>query len=216
MPPDTDTALTIDESINLVDFDDVKDMIGWKPTSSINDDLLIRTINAVNELVADWTQRQFVKEDAAAMRHYVIDRDDLDENSVMIDDLTAAPTAIAMKLRDGTLLADVDLDFVEAKTLTWRNGWPVVELEFIPGFAGGTILVPGAKLEVTGVWGWPKVPQDVTYFAMQTIAAWSTKDLSKFSASYRLDAQRIEIPRLLPDTVKAGLKLFRRTPMGRG
>jgi hypothetical protein len=212
---DTDSALTIDASINLVDFDEVKDLIGWKPSSTINDDLLIRTINAVNELVHDYTQRQFVKEAAPAMRHYLLDHDDVDERSVMIDDLSELD-AIALKLRDGTLIEDVDLSMVEPKTLTWRPGWPFVELEFIPGFATSTRLRAGSKLEVTGTWGWDAVPADVRYWAMQTIAAWSTKDLSKFSASYRLDAQRIEVPRLLPDTVKAGLSLFRRRTVGRG
>jgi hypothetical protein len=206
---DIDTPLEIDQTINLVDFDRVKALIGWKSTSTINDDLLIEAINAVNELIHDYTQRQFVKDAAPETRRFLLQPDDVDERSLMIDDL-AELDSVELKLRDGTLVETCDLNLVDAKTHSRRPNQPVVELEFIPGFATSARIARHQAVDVTATWGWPQIPTRATYWAMQTIAAWSTKDLSKFSASYRLDAQRIEIPRLLPDAAKAGLKMLRR------
>jgi hypothetical protein len=209
--------VTLDPAINLVDFDLVKSFIGWKSTTDTNDDLLRQGINAVNGLIHDYTGRQWIKDDAASTRRFVLEYDDVYERSLMIEDLTtlAAPATVAIKLRDGTLLETCDLTMIEGKTHAPRGraGFPIIELEFIKGFAGSARLATGWAVDVTGIWGWDAVPAEVVNFAMQEIARWSTRDLSKFSATFRLDQQRIEIPRVLSDTTRAGLKLFRHVPV---
>lgn len=216
----------LDTSVLLVDFDLTKQFVGWKQAAGENDDLLKLAINSVCSLIADYTDRQFVKEATPATRRFVLERDDVDEGSVMIDDL-ATLSGINVVLRDGTLVQTVDLSTVdEVKARTWRSSAPIEELQFngqwVPGFddfyRGGLAFEqpgrrPGYAIDVTGVWGWPAIPDQAVYWAMQTIAAWSTKDISRFAASFRLDTGRVEIPRVLPDAAKAGLQLFRRVPV---
>ena len=208
----------------FVDFDATKLFIGWKTTDTANDALLAEAINAVCGLICDWTDRQLVKEDAPATRRFPLEREDIEEGSVMIDDL-AELTGVNVVLRDGTLVQTVDLDTVdEVKARTWRAGSPIEELQFngawVPGATGALFhsgffsdtpdVRPGYAIDVTGTWGWPAVPDKAIYWAWQTIAAWSAKDISRFAATFRLDTGRVEVPKVLPDTAKAGLQSLRR------
>jgi hypothetical protein len=208
-----ETTVPLDSDA-LCDFELTKQLVGWKSTSEANDDQLRSLINDVSDLIHEYTGRQFVVDEEPATLRYLLETDDVEERSLMIDDLSAPAETIEIRLRDGTLLETVDLALVEQLTHSRRRGRPIVELGFVPGFSGSALLARGNAVDVTGTWGWPEIPETVTRFAMNTVAAWATRDLSKFSASFRLDSQRVEIPRVLPDTVKAGLKLFRRTPVG--
>jgi hypothetical protein len=199
-----------DPAVLLVDFDQVKLFVGWKTTDTANDALLAQAINSVCSLIADYTDRQLVKEASATTRRFILDQDDVDERSVMIDDLSATPTQIQIKLRDGTLVETCDPTLVEeVKSHRWRAGWPIEELLFNGGFATSAQLRAGYAVDITGVWGWPAIPDEAVYWTLQTIADWSTKDISRFARTFRLDTGRVEIPRVLPDTAKAGLDFLR-------
>lgn len=66
------------------------------------------------------------------------------------------------------------------------------------------------RLDITGAWGFPTVPDDVKHWCNVTVAEWLRKDVSAFSSVFNIDTQQVERPASLPTAVLAGLRDYRR------
>jgi hypothetical protein len=198
----------LDPAVALCGLAETKQLLGVGATQTVDDDLITTMINTAGDLIHEYTKRQWIKGAAGEERIYRLDVDDVDERSLMVDDL-AILTGVVLKRRDGTLLQTLTLADVDALTHTWRAGWPIIELGFPWDVTTPAQLHRDVRIHVTGTWGWAAVPATVHGMAMQTAANWSKREISKLSASIKVEVGRYEIPRVLPDTVKAALALFR-------
>lgn len=76
-------------------------------------------------------------------------------------------------------------------------------------------LFPGGRDEaerevtVTGVWGFPSVPEDVKHWCVITVCEWLDQNVQSFSRTFSVDEGRLERPEALPSAVRAGLAHYR-------
>jgi len=63
---------------------------------------------------------------------------------------------------------------------------------------------------VTGVWGFPKVPDDVKQACITTVMVWAERDIRTFSETFSLEEQVITLPRTLPRQVYDTVVRFQR------
>jgi hypothetical protein len=65
---------------------------------------------------------------------------------------------------------------------------------------------PGeCEIAVTADWGFASVPDDITHWALTTIAIWIKREVQVFERTFNLDSTYLERPQALPSAVKAGL-----------
>lgn len=65
---------------------------------------------------------------------------------------------------------------------------------------------PGeCEIAVTGDWGFATVPDDITHWALTTIAIWIKREVQVFERTLNLDSTFLERPQALPNAVRAGL-----------
>lgn len=81
----------------------------------------------------------------------------------------------------------------------------VYRYALLPGYLTGEY-----EASVTGTWGWPQIPADVEHWCIVTVGIWLRRDVSAFSASLRLEEDRMERPDALPSAARLGLRHYRR------
>jgi hypothetical protein len=88
-----------------------------------------------------------------------------------------------------------------------REDWePITCLRF----TGGYYIPAEGTVAVTGTWGFPKVPEDIRQACVVTVATWDARDVSKFSATFSLDENRVELPHVLPRQVQETVDAYKR------
>lgn len=65
------------------------------------------------------------------------------------------------------------------------------------------------EVTVTGVWGYPTIPDDLEHACIVTVATWLRLHVSAFSTVFNVDEQQLERPEALPSAVRAGLSHYR-------
>jgi len=127
---------------------------------------------------------------------------------IRVGDMTSAPTAASVIGEDGatvtTLTAATDL---ESQPLV-RASWEPITMLRLRRSAGG--LAPDYRLSVTGSWGWPAVPEDVTQAAIMTAGHWCRRYVQAFSSSYSPEAGEDGVPESIPPAARAILAMHRR------
>lgn len=212
--------------------DDVKAYLpGLEPEVEDNvDDQLIRLINAGSRLIYRFANREFISRDttgaygdtsvAATLRVFDVTTEMLDWANddvyrvLELGDLSDSPTLVTVKDPNGNVIetpaaaAYVELDRDR------EPDEPIRALWFRPDVTNATELRDGYAAEITGIWGFPSVPEDVRQAAI-TQAAWPlVADVERFSRTFNGDANRVEIPRALCDVSREFLKRLRVTGVG--
>lgn len=80
-----------------------------------------------------------------------------------------------------------------------------------PDYPGGRDQLE-REITVTGIFGWPSVPEDVRHWAVITVCSWLDNNVQAFSRTFVIDEGRLERPESLPSAVRAGLRTYRQTP----
>lgn len=65
------------------------------------------------------------------------------------------------------------------------------------------------EVTVTGVWGFPAVPDDIRHWCVVTVCEWMDRNVQTFSRTFSVDEGRLERPEALPAAVRAGLAHYR-------
>lgn len=66
------------------------------------------------------------------------------------------------------------------------------------------------EVEVTGLWGWPAVPDDVRLWCGITVVTWLRSDVAAFSTTFQIDEGRTQRPEELPSAVRHALRGYKR------
>lgn len=183
-----------------------------KPTGDVQQDATISAlITAASKAILNYTEREFAPVVTATVRTFETEINGVDTFlSLAPWDLQPTPTPVVQ----------IDTD-VSAKTLATD------EYRFFPvGTPDGvytsirlqpltlpTINRVGWKnrqVQITGTWGFPEVPADVTEAAVITVALWLRREVSAFTTTYNLDESRTERPEALPSAVRAMLSNYLR------
>ena len=172
------------------------------PSDDENDDLLRRLINAAsNEIHKTSGNREFVAVNAVRDGAGVVT---IAEQARVFDALTLRPTRSKhwqMRVGDLASLAAVSIDGVAvdvAKVTTLprvREPWrPITRLRM----PLDVDWHEQSLITITGVWGFPQIPEDIRQAAIVTVTIWAARDLQTFSDVFVAAEGRVEIPRSLP------------------
>lgn len=65
------------------------------------------------------------------------------------------------------------------------------------------------EVTVTGLFGYPSVPEDIRHWCVITVCEWLDQNVQSFSRTFSVDEGRLERPEALPSAVRAGLAHYR-------
>lgn len=163
---------------DLCTLADVRNYID-KPTGDRHqDDLLHDLIRAASVAIPRYCGRQFALDTSSSTRTFDLGRV-WDRPRVRIDDLSAVPSAVAIIDANGDAVgsltvsgASQDIEFYPLNRDTALE--PITHIGLRP--RATTRLYPDRFLTVTGIWGWPSIPDDVRLAAIQQVREWWRRD----------------------------------------
>lgn len=196
-PIDLCTVADVKAFLNL-DADD--------PNASVNDDVIQRLVTAASEMIQREAQREFKTLDGATARsrYFTATVADQAAQRIRTDDLTSLTSATVRDAYGTTIYNPLSSPVLLPRNAP-RFGEPYTAI----GFPSASPVEAGYELEVLGVWGFPAVPRGIRQDAIVTAATWFARDVEKFSATFALSENRIEIPRTLPSQVQDHVNSYR-------
>lgn len=211
---------------DLCTVDDVKALMQKTGPNAGNQDALIQTLitRASIKIMRD-TGREFVpggpnsEPFSQATRTFeFLDSDYGDETFVDLNPYDLAAT------QSGPLVVEIDTDTTSPTTLTtdqWRL-WPrpasqgvfmaIKLLSMLGNIA--PVGFRNRQLQVTGDWGFPSIPFEVTQACAETVIWWLTAYPAARAAAGQDASQAVVSPRSLPMSAVDLLSVFARTAIG--
>lgn len=163
-------------SVALTDVNQVKLWLGLDDTDPSQDDRLVWLINASSRAIMEYCQREFVSDLGSGTRTFALKRDNLitfgkwdlqSVSQVQIDTDAASTPSTLSNTQYQLLPLDAPNGVYSAlKFYTYTPG-PVLRQ-----LAGGLYR----QVAITGLWGFPSVPEDVEQAAIITAAKWFRRD----------------------------------------
>lgn len=141
-------------------------------------DLLTRLINAASSAIRQRAQREFKAANPAAHQR-LFDVAPARLREVPIGDMRAVPTAVAVQNTAGVATA-LELTDVIALPLSRPSSEPISRLRLRSAVA----LTDSDTLAVTGLWGFPAVPEDVRQACVVQVREWFVADLSRYGEAF--------------------------------
>lgn len=183
----------------LCDPADVKEYVGIDEADDDYDNLLVRLVNAASEAIYRVTEREFVVDGSNPLTRTFDVFGSYADGFLYVGDLNGAPTSVVIKDDDDatvqTLTVNTDVVLYPRVRATWQ---PVSRLRFRNL---DQKLRSMDYIEVTGNYGFPSIPEDIRQAAVVTAALWFARDVQKFSETFSLQEDRVELPRVLPAQV---------------
>lgn len=164
------------------------------------DELIAGWIDAAADLIVDATNgRQIQSDTAPSARVFEAPSGGRD---LLIDDLSAAPTLV--EALDDTLTATATITTnVIPLPLNRSHTWePFTKLRLLPAAA----VPAGEYVRVTGVWGFPAVPDFVRVANVETVREWLRGSQALTTAAQDLDDPYRVSSRGLPPSVRRMLR----------
>lgn len=135
-------------------------------TDTLRDPLLQMALSSASRQIDRLTGRRFYLDQLTSMRVYTPDRREawyVSGGAILIDDLGAVPVKIEEGFASFTgvgsnMWTDITNDYVLSPDNALAQGWPITAVRR----PIGTIVDPYIQVRVTGLWGWPYVPDDIT------------------------------------------------------
>jgi hypothetical protein len=189
----------------LCTLEDVRSLMQMRDTDTEQDDIIEVLIAWASDEILRYTERELAPAGSTPQtRRFEIDLDTRLLNLTPYD----AQSVSAVVL-------DPDDDDDELEATDWRLG-PLPARDGVYRTlrlltAQGTGRV---EVDITGVWGFPAVPDPVRKAAAITVVTWLRRDVSAFSTTFNLDEGRVERPEGLPSAVRATLCSYRIETIG--
>jgi hypothetical protein len=189
---------------DLCDLDRVRDKLGLKAEQTSNDEVIERMIHGVSEQAYRLTGREFVALNAAL---------DPVTDEVVVDPETRTVYGTGLReLRVGDLSSFTEISI-------GGSVQDVVPILGLPAPRGALLPVrrlrfPAAPLAdvaiaITGVWGWPEIPEDVQELVADEVAIRYHREIAVWSETFNLEESRVDRPRALTPKVYEGLLGYR-------
>lgn len=196
----------------------VADVRQWMqtPPGDITDDRLIEVlINRASRAIRQYTSREFTLETGTNPRTRTVDVGGYHRlatrEGVPVGDMASAPGTVRVLDSDGGTVSTLTVSTDLVALPTHRESWePVTHLRFRPD---AQTLAEDYQLEVTGSFGWPSVPEDITHACVLAVATWLRRGVQAFGTSYQPEDAAITGPESLPTGVRAMLAQYRRIPV---
>lgn len=126
---------------------------------------------------------------------------------VPVGDMASTPTAVVILGEDGATVSTLTVGTdVQAMPLARRSWEPITHLRLRD--SAGT-LDSRYQLSVTGSWGWPAVPEDITQAAVMTAGSWVRRYVQAFTTSYAPEQVEEGAPESIPGAARAMLRPHR-------
>lgn len=172
-------------------YDDPNDV-----TDDTKDALFTRLINAASREMHREARREFIAKNATrdanglvvidAETRYFDARDVNQDRELELGDLATFTSATV----NGTPIAAGDLVALPRIREEWE---PLTRLRLEK-----VTLNRDAVIGVTGVWGFPQIPEDVRQKVIETVKFWADRDLSTFNETFSVETGGVSRARSLP------------------
>lgn len=184
-------------TFDLCTLSDVRAFIQMPTVDTEQDAIISSLVTAASKAILRFSRQEFAPANTTATRSFEYDRRGfLDLSPYSLQTITTI---------------QVDTDDASPTTLTtdqWRpyplNNPDGVYSALRLWIAGGRAIWLNRRVAVTGVWGYPSIPEDVALAAKLTVAIWLRREVSAFSKTMNLDVAKVELPSEIP-TVAKGL-----------
>lgn len=191
---------------DLTDLETVRTFLQKQDLATDQDDVLSMLITAASRAIVERFQREFVDSGAGATRTFLVDQAEGIVDLAPYDLRADQPITVTLDPQDNggrTLTAWSDY-ILKPQPTRWGVYGRIMLLEPLPVTAnwrrGSTRAV-----SVTGTWGFPEIPEDVTHWTNVVVATWLRKDVAGFSNVFNIETGQVERAAMLPGGAIAGL-----------
>lgn len=143
------------------------DVVARVPGYNVGDDeqidaVLAGLITQESRDFVETTHREILAKNTVNPRVFEIDWIDVEDREVFIGD-AAAVTGVVLQLQDGTVMQTLASEaWVEDPRPQEREDWePITSLRFPTRVPNAALIAETMLVEVTGTWGFPKIPDTV-------------------------------------------------------
>lgn len=197
-------------SLSGVDLCTVAQVREWlqKPGGDTAQDTVIQnTITRASRAILTYLDREVVVSGSNPQTRVVDVGGHAYTRVVPVGDMASTPTAVLILGEDGATVATLTVGTdVQALPLVRRSWEPITHLRLRD--SAGT-LDSRYQLSVTGSWGWPAVPEDITQAAVMTAGSWVRRYVQAFTTSYSPEAVEEGAPESIPGAARAMLRPHR-------
>lgn len=152
---------------DLCTLEDVKRAHGL--TTDVYDAAIVQYITEASDAVHRACRPRILIRDTTASDRYYTARDAVD-GELLIDDLTAEPTAVAFLTAAGEISWTLNIPAdVIAEPRNRDASEPITSLRFRPSVPAVTTA---AEIRVTGVWGFPQIPDSAVNATIEAVRHW--------------------------------------------
>lgn len=189
----------------LCTLDDLKLYLG-QPDEVVDDDLLIRLINAASDAIYTLTGREF-KTIGTNPQTRTFDASEIYANGFLyVGDYTDVTNIVVYNSSDDVVATDPDYIKLPRNRMPWE---PYQAIRFKTQTVSSTDYI-----DITGSWGFPSVPEEIRQACVVTAFIWYERDIAKFSGTFSISEDRVELPRAVPAQVSDSLSRYQRLPVG--
>lgn len=210
----------------LTDWEQVKDLLGSNRSPDGGETTLQVLIDGASELIRKETRRRLtVPKQTNETRRFRAYRN----ATIYLDEMLSRGDILSVTGPYGNVTGwRIEEESYPARgcylylptyaTPDFRGEWPASHLDWFTREIRPEYLARqspnwnGDGVEVTGNWGYSKIPDDIQYLAARTVAIWWTADQTSFSASFN-EAGDISVPERLPTVILSALNKHWRAPL---
>ena len=163
----------------LITLGEMKDWLGIRQVDTTRDGKIVQRINAASKRIMEVAGREFKPASTTpAERSFDIFQSDC-YGVKQIGDLSTLTSSSATISDFNTGTVTQTLTGTEYTALPRNRGAdePITALRF---FSSANGYRAGGVLNITGIWGFPSVPEDVKHATMDTVAFWLDRDVEHF------------------------------------
>lgn len=184
---------------DLTDLESVRTLLRLQSgDATTSDELLAYLITAASDEIKRFTGRELVPIREPEAREFVA-------GGPIVD---LAPC----DLRQATRVERVDSP-TSATTLSSYRLRPKPSRYGVYSWMEVDGLRRGDEIRITGLWGFPQVPDFVRHWAGMTVVLWKRMNIEAFSQTFELHEGRVQRPESLPSAVRSALRDLRRRPV---
>lgn len=195
----------------LVSLDEARAFLQKDESENQQDEVLVELINGASDQIIDHTGHEFAPKGAAEEPREFVFAGGRFLDLFPYDIRSVSAVVLGSDLEPAQQVA-LSAGEWKLRPKPAKHG-AYQKLKLPPAkFTSTMLCLDEIEVTVTGLWGFPAVPEMVKHWCKVTVAIWLRKDVSAFSRTLAIDEDRLEVPDGLPSSVVRGLCDFTRKP----